>query len=116
MEIIWAFEEIYKSTNVSFIETSDTRCAQMVFSEQADFACVSGVGSADPAFFDYVLLQQQSPWLAVSERNPLSQKAAIKMADLAGENFLLGSNEFSHYHEQMEVCLKLGYCPRADYL
>jgi DNA-binding transcriptional LysR family regulator len=70
---------------------------------------------SDPAFFDYVLVQQQRAWLAISNQNPLGAKDKIKMVDLSGENSCTGSNDFSHSTSRWPV-LKLGYCPRADYL
>jgi DNA-binding transcriptional LysR family regulator len=116
LDTIWTYQDRHKSTKVSFVETSDLNCAQMIVAEQLDLACVSGVGSVDPAFFDYFLMRQDAPWLAISADNPLSERETITIADLAGENFLMGSSEFGHFHELIEVCRTWGFYPRTDYL
>lgn len=116
LDTIWAYQEQHKKTKLTFVETSDANCAQMVFDEQLDLACVSGTGNVDPSFFDYILLRQDAPWLAISTDNPLSQRDTLTIADLSGENFLMGSNEFGHFHELIEVCRTWGFYPRTDYL
>jgi len=116
LDTIWAYQEQHKKTKLTFVETSDAHCAQMVFAEHLDLACVSGTGNVDPSFFDYILLRQDAPWLAISTDNPLSQRDALTIADLSGENFLMGSNEFGHFHELIEVCRTWGFYPKTDYL
>jgi DNA-binding transcriptional LysR family regulator len=116
LDTIWAYQENHRKTRITFVETSDAHCAQMIFGEQLDVACVSGTGSVDPSFFDYILLRQDAPWLAISADNPLSRKESIALADLSGENFLMGSNEFGHFHELLEVCRTWGFYPKTDYL
>ncbi len=116
LDTIWEYQEKHKTTKVSFVETSERHCAEMVFREQLDLACVSGIGDVEPSFFDFILFRQTAPWLAISVDNPLAKKETITMADLAHENFLLGSNDFGHFHELLEVCHSWGFYPRKDYL
>ena len=70
-------------------------------------------GPFESSGYQSVTIQQDSYVAVVYENHPLAQKKYIKLSELAGESFILGSSAgWEHYHDHLfRLCRKAGFKP-----
>lgn len=104
--LLLRFEEEHPEIELTYKEYPDLICDKMMKEGSLDISCT--LGPIDINNFDAQLLISQPIYLAVNDKNPLSQLDTVSFFELSMQNFLLVTDEFRAPHNFREQMHGLG--------
>lgn len=100
-----ALEELRRALapcQLTLVETTDLACEQGVAQGQLDFGVT--VGPVDPGQFDQVPLARRPMYAVIRQDNPLAAVRPVQLSRLAGQQFILASDQFKSYYNFLDYC------------
>ena len=107
-----SLREALSPCQLTLSETTDFACEQAV--EDGDFDFGVTVAPVDPDRFDQLPLVRRPMYAVIRQDNPLASLPTIRFQQLAGERFILASDQFKSYYNFLERCRAQGFEPQIS--
>ena len=108
--LISYYKELYPYIEILLTEVGTKRIRQEVESGELDIGLVCSVTSSNENL-ETIRFLKDPLLLIVHESNPLAQKEAVQLSDLAEESFIIYRKDFILYDRIIEECSKNGFFP-----
>lgn len=112
-QIARKFRDIHPDVSLHLIEFGAKKIEQLILDNEIDVGIV--VLPVNTKNFDILPILKEAFMVFTSIEHPLAQKEMIDLAELANENFIIFTPEFSLHHLIIEKCKSAGFYPNIVY-
>ncbi|MEV0704971.1 LysR substrate-binding domain-containing protein [Saccharopolyspora sp. NPDC050389] len=106
--------DAFPNLSVRLIEAEPTRCFDLLLAGDADLALVIVTADTPPlsdARFDQLPLLDDPLDLVTPAGHPLADRAAVALADAAGESWIVGRPGSTYHQLVITACMAAGFSP-----
>jgi DNA-binding transcriptional LysR family regulator len=111
--LIASFRASFPRVTVQLVEAGDQELTRGVLEGRIDFAIVTAPGA--PHAVDTIPLPSEELFLVVAPSHRLASRARVALAELAHEEFVIGSEAFNVTLQTLDACRRAGFEPLIAY-
>ena len=108
--VLRAFRQRYPRIALTAIESGSKRMGQSILSGEVEIGMM--VEPIDPVLFEARRIFSDEIGLVVPVDSRWAERASVRIGELAGENFLMPTDDFMMAHMIRDYCREAGFAPK----